>query len=255
MMCFRIFGLVTAVFTTIAASAQTNLLPLADFYKDRLFSTSVIQNYTGSYFLPASEIELPLHDIIRDSSKQYYEFGEVIFKKHVIEAKGKNYRLNISPILDLTLGKDIKDTSSRRLFQNTRGIYIEGELLKNFSFTTSILENQARFSRYQSDIYAALGELYTNQSAGSYTQQNAVVPSAARTKPFKEDGFDYAFAMGIFIINQLNGCQLLKVTHHLLLVLVTVHFFCQTTRYHHHFTGCLLQLLKDYNFTITGPDC
>ena len=196
MMSFRIFSLVTAVFITIAAGAQTNLLPLADFYKDRLFSTAGKQQYNSSYFLPASETEIPLHEIIRDSSKQYYEFGEVIFKKHVIEAKGKNYRLNISPILDFTLGKDIKDTSSRRLFQNTRGIYIEGELLKNFSFSTAIVENQARFSRYQTDFYTALGELYTNQSTGSYTQQNAVVPGAARTKPFKEDGFDYAFAMG-----------------------------------------------------------
>ena len=40
------------------------------------------------------------------------------------------------------------------------------------------------------------GELYPNQSNGTYSQQNAVIPGAARTKPFKGDGFDYAFATG-----------------------------------------------------------
>ena len=93
-------------------------------------------------------------------------------------------------------GEDQNDSTGRKLFQNTRGVYIEGDLTNKFSFSTSIFENQARFSAYQSAYYSSVGELYPNQSAGSYTMQNAVIPGAARTKPFKIDGFDYAYATG-----------------------------------------------------------
>lgn len=205
-------GLLIFFGSTIALNlfAQNLVLPLHNFYKDRLFSsTQKGAMYKGGYFLPATETDYPLHEIIRDSSKQFYELGEVLFKKHVIEVKGKNYSLHISPLLDLSIGKDLKDTASRRLFQNTRGIYIEGELFDNFSFTTTFQENQSRFSRYQTEYYTALGELYPNQTSGTYSQQNAVIPGAARTKPFKNDGFDYAFATGNIFYRPFKWLSLL----------------------------------------------
>ena len=147
-------------------------------------------------FLPVFESQFSSNVTLRDSTKQYYEFTEMIFKKHLFEAKGANYYVTISPILDFSLGKDKKDTNERRLFQNTRGVFVEGDLLKNFSFSTSFYENQARFTRYESAYYSEIGELYPNQSTGQYNTQNAVVPGSARTKPFKTDGFDYAYAIG-----------------------------------------------------------
>ena len=146
--------------------------------------------------LPCFESEYDLNKVIRDSSKQYYTLTNILFKKHLFEIKGKNYNLNISPVADLALGKDKNDTSGRRLFQNTRGIYIDGDLTDKFSFSTSIFENQARFSSYETTFYSNVGELYPNQSNGTYSMQNAVIPGAARTKPFKTDGFDYAYATG-----------------------------------------------------------
>jgi hypothetical protein len=197
------------VLQSLCVIGQMKSLPIGDFYKDRLIGNRSTQRYSGAYFFPAHETEYPLHSVIRDSSKQYYDFTEILFKKHVIEKTGKNFSIGISPILNMALGKDLSDTSARRLFQNTRGIYIEGEILKNFSFTTSFQENQARFSGYQTSYYQSLGELYPNQSAGTYSSQNAVIPGASRTKPFKTDGFDYAFATGHFTYRVTKWLQVM----------------------------------------------
>ena len=190
--------IITYLFLTLCffSISQQNTLLLNTFFKDHLFNNSKSNYYQETGFLPVIESQYNLQEQTRDSSKQYYEFTEVLFKKHLIEAKGNNYYLTISPILDFNLGKDLSDTTSRRLFQNTRGVFVEGDLFKNFSFSTAFFENQGRFSNYETNYYSSIGELYPNQSAGTYTTQNAVIPGSGRTKPFKVDGFDYAYAIG-----------------------------------------------------------
>jgi hypothetical protein len=192
-------GLVLTYFTIISFTcsfAQQNTLLLNSFFKDKLFDNSTNDQYIGSSFLPVYESEYSLNDKVRDSSKQYYDLTETLFKKHLFEAKGSNYYITISPVIDLQIGKDLADTADRRLFQNTRGVFVECDLYKNFSFSTAFYENQGRYSNYESNYYKAHGELYPNQSAGKYTTQNAVIPGGGRTKIFKLDGFDYAYAVG-----------------------------------------------------------
>jgi len=177
---------------------QHNTHFLSSYYKDRLLDNSNSQSYRGNSFFPIVESTYPLNDFIKDSSLQYYQFTETLFKHHLFEFTGKDYFLTISPIIDISAGKDFADTSKRRLFQNTRGIHIEGDLNSKFSFSTSIFENQARFTRYESTFYSTLGEMYPS-SNGSYITQNAVIPGSGRTKYFKSDGFDYAYAVGNII--------------------------------------------------------
>lgn len=177
--------------------SQQNLLPLSSYYKDHLFSsTQRMESYKGNGFFPLSEGEYDLHYKIADTSKQYNNFSHILFQKHLLEFKGDNYFLTISPVFDFALGKDISDTTNRRLFQNTRGFTIEGDLFKNFSFATTFYENQSRNVTYQSNYYANLGERYVNHGDSTYYAANAVIPGSGRTKPFKNDGFDYAFAHG-----------------------------------------------------------
>lgn len=193
----RVFTLTYFLFHTLnILFSQQNTLMLNSFFKDRLYDNSSTENYSGSSFLPIYESEYNLHNKIRDSSIQYYELTEILFKKHLFEAKGSNYYITISPVVDLTRGKDFADTADRKLFQNTRGVYVECDLYKNFSFTTAFYENQGRYSYYETKFYSSHGELYPNQSAGKYTTQNAVIPGGGRTKAFKTDGFDYAYAVG-----------------------------------------------------------
>ena len=177
------------------AMGQQNTLLLHSFFKDCLLDNSEKNSSVGSSFFPKFESETGVNSRLKDSSLQYYDVTETLFKKHLFEVKGQNYYLTISPVLDLAKGKDLSDTSERKLFQNTRGFYIEGDLFKNFSFSTSLFENQSRFAQYESAYYSSVGELYPNASEG-YTTQNAVIPGSGRTKPFKETGFDYAYAIG-----------------------------------------------------------
>ena len=109
--------------------------------------------------------------------------------------RGKNYTLGITPAFNFSMGKDFKDTTNNTLYKNTRGFMVEGTLLDNVSFSTSFYENQARFSAYENDYISSHGEFYPT-SNGNYVMQNAVVPGGARTKPFKTNAYDFAFAQG-----------------------------------------------------------
>lgn len=180
--------------------SQQNFIPLTSFYKDRLYSSSSrLEAYSGNSFFPSTEHAYDLAFKIEDTTRQYNTFSHTLFQKHLLEFKGENYHLSISPVFDFTLSKDLADTSNRRFFQNTRGFHIEGDLFKNFSFSTSLYENQSRNPNYQRAYYSEIGELYVNSADSTYQTQNAVIPGSGRTKPFKGDGFDYAYAIGSLI--------------------------------------------------------
>jgi len=198
------YGLLMIAIQTIA---QQNTQLLHSYFKDQLFNNARSEVYVGSSFLPVLESDYNLNAIIRDSSIQYYDFTEVLFKKHLLEAKGDNFKLTISPIFDFGKSKDFSDTSNPLLFQNTRGIFIEGDLLKNFSFMTSVYENQSHFNQYESSYYSSLGEMYPQ--GVNYATQNAVIPGAGRTKPFKDGGFDYAYAIGNIVYRPIQSLALI----------------------------------------------
>ena len=176
---------------------QQNMLPLHSFYKGQLFSNKLAKPYNEGSFLPVSEGEYDLIPAILDSTPRYYTVTDILYRKHLIEITSKDCFITISPAANISYGNDLTDTSERRLMQNTRGVFVEGDLFKKFSFATSFYENQARFTPYEDYYYTSVGERYQN-AAGEYYAQNAVIPGAGRTKEFKTDGFDYAFAVGYF---------------------------------------------------------
>lgn len=170
--------------------AQVFVNPISQFHKDEYFR----------YFQPSSTV-LPhiagthnLDSYIRDSSKQYYGLTQKLFKEYLFQKAEDEYAIRFTPLLDLSLGKDHGDTTARRLFQNTRGLRAEVLLFDKLLLTGAFYENQARFSNYESNYYRQLGEKYPEDTL--YITQNAVIPGAARTKPFKEDGYDFAYSVG-----------------------------------------------------------
>ncbi len=172
---------------------QQNFIPIHHFYRDRYFH----QSSSGSTGLfPVSESKTNLWNKLKDSTVTYFDFEEVAYKKHLIEIKDTNCFLTVSPIFDMSVGRDLIQKDKRLLFQNTRGVFIEGDLKNNFSFGTSIFENQSRLSTYETNYVKSRGEFYPRPNNNGYTQDNAVIPGGARTKPFKGDGFDYGYAFG-----------------------------------------------------------
>lgn len=200
--------IILCLFFAFVGQTQQNLLPLNSFYKDHLFSGKGLSNQSLPSFLPAVESDVDLIKAINDSTPVYYTFTHILYQKHLFEIKSKDVFLTISPAVNLSLGKDIGDTAQRSLYQNTRGIHVEGDFFTNFSFSTSFYENQSRFMRYENDYYSSLGERYV-QLDSTYIAQNAVIPGAGRTKPFKNDGFDYAFATGYFVYSPTKNIHLI----------------------------------------------
>ena len=204
----RQFVYLIAILCSHWLNAQQGLIPLHSFYKDHLFANKLNKPYNEGSFLPACENDYDLIKAINDSTPQYYNFTHVLFQKYLFEIKGKDYYLKISPAIDFAYGKDLADTISRTLFQNTRGLHVEGNLFKNFAFSTSLYENQGRYTQYETSYYKSLGELYPSSDT-TFLTQNAVIPGGGRTKEFKVDGFDYAFAVGYFVYQPFKWLRIM----------------------------------------------
>ena len=182
------------------ANGQSQLEPLGTYFKDQLYKKN-----TSASFLPIS----------KNQEKWTCSFGERqndtllpsktnrFRDEHLIKVKGEDFKLEISPLFNFSLGNDLLDSSNQFLYQNSRGIIILGEITPRFSFSTSFYENQARFSSYESSYMSEHGEIYPTIN-NQYNVQNAVVPGAARTKPFKNNGFDYGYAIGNLVFRATN---------------------------------------------------
>ena len=125
--------------------------------------------------------------------------------QYLFEIHEGNVNLYLSPVVNFQVGTNWLDADGPTLYQNTRGIYVKGTLLKNFSFATTFVENQARFSDYENDFISSHGEFYPNAST---PQQNGVVPGGGRTKPFKEGGYDYGYAIGSFLYQPIENLEI-----------------------------------------------
>jgi len=100
------------------------------------------------------------------------------FQEHFFNLKGEDYKVSVSPIINLSKGKELVDSKST--FTNTRGYLIEGYLGKTISFATSFAENQSIFPNY----------LHEN------IKTDKIVPGQGYARVFKETGFDYAMSSG-----------------------------------------------------------
>ena len=200
--------LIICFLVSIFSYAQQNTVSLHSFYKDHLYANKSDQAYNEGSFLPVLESDYDVLGLINDSAPMYYKVTNIIFQKHLIEINAKDCYLTISPLANLFYGRDLGDTSGQNITQNTRGVIVEGDLFKKFSFATSFYENQSRFMRYETAYYESLGERYIG-SDSLYAPQNAVVPGAGRTKPFKTIGFDYAYATGYFAYSPIKQLQII----------------------------------------------
>ncbi|MEJ6588996.1 MAG: hypothetical protein QNL43_04265 [Crocinitomicaceae bacterium] len=143
----------------------------------------------------------------KDTTKASFlkKLKQHFFDQYLFEVHEKNVNLYISPVVNFQLGQNWLDSDGPSLFQNTRGLYVNGELLKNFSFSSAFVENQARFSEYETNFITNHGEFYPNASS---IQQNGVVPGGGRTKPFKDGGYDYAYAIGSFLYKPIENLEI-----------------------------------------------
>ncbi|SFT80155.1 hypothetical protein SAMN05216474_2407 [Lishizhenia tianjinensis] len=181
---------IALILTSVLLHAQkVLLLPTHAFYQQE----SIFKADNLPLSFPASYHEFSGGpELWKEEQKQRESWwGRKIYNEHLLEFQNEQLYLTLDPIVDVQLGQD-RIAPERRLYQNTRGIIIEGEILNQLSFSTSYFENQSVFANYLTDAYAARGE--QKLVNGNYITEHAVIPNALRTKPFGDGGFDYGYS-------------------------------------------------------------
>ena len=120
----------------------------------------------------------------RDTSKSE-SFGKWC-KKHFLEDDfivydREDYSLRINPIFNFVLTK-CSDYSDKNYYLNCRGIEAFGRLGNRIHFQTEFYENQAVYMPFEDSIIAK--------------SQRGLIPGIGHGKGYKEDGRDFAMAVG-----------------------------------------------------------
>lgn len=137
------------------------------------------------YIVPSAHIE-------KDKSKNW--FVRKIKKENliIINDTADKFYLTIDPLFNFEFGMDMADTTHEKLYKNTRGFIVRGDIGKKFSFESSFYENQATYAKYIDNYIAGTDKLFPQSANYNYD----VVPGQGRSKAFKKNGYDYAMASG-----------------------------------------------------------
>jgi len=190
----------TVVVVSVSQTIEAQLyFPNESFYNSEIERLNLSKDSTDFYqnhltVKPILDKKTEANQIYKSEGKYYYWITQKLFKENFLIFKGDDFWVSVDPIIDLQLGTDFSEDSLRRLYWNTRGIRVQAKFYDKIAFTTSVYENQAMVPVYQSDFFNARGEYFPVNTW--YKQQNAFVPMYARTKPFKGNGYDFAFATG-----------------------------------------------------------
>ncbi len=197
-----LYILLLTVLLCYKAKAQL-YIPNVDYYNgelNRVFLTdSANQTYYNSHLSlkPVLDKRTNPYKLYKSEGKFYYWITQKLFKENFIIFEGEDFWCSIDPIVDLELGSDLALDSLQRMYWNTRGLRVQARFFNKVAFSTSFYENQAVVPFYQQNYFDSNGEFFPNSNGTSYTQNNAVIPGYARTKPFKQsNGYDFAFAEG-----------------------------------------------------------
>lgn len=111
--------------------------------------------------------------------RKFYSTPANLFEVHV-----KDFDLVVNPVIQYTVGKESNNTD--KLFLNTRGVTVRGQIANKIGFYTYLTDNQERAPKYVQD----------------FISMRKAVPGAGYYKPFKAaGGTDYFDARGYFTFN------------------------------------------------------
>jgi hypothetical protein len=102
------------------------------------------------------------------------------------EVRSKDFFLALNPVLQFYLGKE--SNNDERIFLNTRGVTLRGNIANKIGFAAYVTDNQER------------DPLYVQQRVS----ERKAVPGAGFYKSFKTTGYDYLDARGYITLNALK---------------------------------------------------
>ena len=132
------------------------------------------------FFLSDSSIVF----VEKDTVSYYFEPLLYVMRSHLLEVKGKGYRLSADPIGEFFLGAEFPKSAltetNNNLYVNNRGVLVMGEIGGRFSFQTGFYEMQRKATSYQR----------------TYVDSTDVFPGYGRVKDFKFKQYDHNMSFG-----------------------------------------------------------
>ncbi len=128
------------------------------------------------------DFEAENEKLLKDKSSW---FGRKLWNEHLVTIKGKDYWITLDAGVDLQVGKDFE--AELKTYNNTRLVYTQGGIGKNFNFFAVIYESQGRFADYFNRFARA-----RKPDGGA----PAIIPGRGIAKKFRSDSFDYPIATG-----------------------------------------------------------
>ncbi len=198
-------------FTSFILSAQQQNVPLTwQFSRNTEVYYEKLQEHTSLKPLLQSRMYLHKNDSNFDASKidahlfryskntHRHWFVRKTLYENLLKIDSGEFWLTADPLFHFSKSTDISDTLGHKISNNTRGFIIRGNIGSTFSFTSSFYENQSFFPNYINDYIESKAEWYFSKNTNQWLQRPGYgpVPGQGRTKPFKKNGYDYAFSQG-----------------------------------------------------------
>ena len=112
-------------------------------------------------------------------------FGRKWWNEHMVTIKGEDYWITLDPGVDLQAGRDFD--ADIDTWNNTRLVYTQGGIGKQFNFFAVIYESQGLFADYFNRFAEA-----RKPDGGN----PAIIPGRGIAKEFNDDAYDYPIATG-----------------------------------------------------------
>ena len=130
----------------LKAEAQHTNLFLGNNYSSSF--NNQIYNDNSNYhtsFKPIikSDLNFDIDSVLEENNISNYSnwYLQKIFSEHFFVLEGENYKVSASPIINLTVGKELVD--KKNIFTNTRGYIITGDLGKKISCFSGFTEKRS----------------------------------------------------------------------------------------------------------------
>ena len=177
----RLYLHIILLFLFLSAKSQY-FVPLNDFHINAFNNRETGSVYPlvikGNLYSKDSLINYSLYKNFPENNKWLVR---KIFYEHFVRIRDKSFEANISPLAIFELGKE--DNSNRKIYRNSRGIYLEATMGESLGFYSTFFENQSKFMSYIED----------------YAEFYGVVPQQGFHKPIRKTDYDYAWSEGMIL--------------------------------------------------------
>lgn len=142
--------------STLYGAAQQNNVPLQrDFYTGVERNAAAVGERIHTGLKPVLQNRVDVTNALGhvvDSAKYYYWITQRIFKDHLLEIKGEDFRLTADVLFQFEVGFEKGDRTiyadTNRFYSNVRGAWFTGDIGKKLSFQTFVQEHQSIAPQY-----------------------------------------------------------------------------------------------------------